>query len=95
MRLIHRVSPPRQETESFRQLVFHNLTRGLKYLLHSLPDMGLALPDPYTPPVEGEAERDGWEEAASIQADVDLIDTTEDLRDGRRFPIRYLGPRGT
>ncbi|KAJ6605462.1 hypothetical protein DFH09DRAFT_1121413, partial [Mycena vulgaris] len=50
MRVIHRVpfSPPRQETEFFRQLVFDNLTRGLKYLLDALPDMGLALPDRQT-----------------------------------------------
>jgi hypothetical protein len=44
-----------QETESFRQLVFDNLTRGLKYLLDALPDMGLALPEVYSN-LDGE----GW-----------------------------------
>ncbi|KAJ7922525.1 G-protein alpha subunit-domain-containing protein [Mycena leptocephala] len=48
MRLIHKVPFSAQETESFRQLVFDNLTRGLKYLLDALPDMGLALPDVYS-----------------------------------------------
>ncbi|KAF8132667.1 guanine nucleotide-binding protein alpha-2 subunit [Mycena galopus ATCC 62051] len=44
MRLIHKVPFSPQETESFRQLVFENLTRGLKYLLDALPDMALELP---------------------------------------------------
>ncbi|KAF8177581.1 heterotrimeric G protein alpha subunit 4 [Mycena galopus ATCC 62051] len=48
MRLIHRVSYPPQETESFRKLVFANLTQGLKYLLDALPDMMLELPAAYT-----------------------------------------------
>ncbi|KAJ7205686.1 heterotrimeric G protein alpha subunit 4 [Mycena haematopus] len=47
MRLIHRVPFSPAETESFRQLVFENLTRGLKYLLDALPDMELALPPFY------------------------------------------------
>ncbi|KAJ7362800.1 heterotrimeric G-protein alpha subunit, GPA2-like protein [Mycena albidolilacea] len=47
MRLIHRVPFSPQETESFRQLVFDNLTRGLKYLLDALPDMELELPPAY------------------------------------------------
>ncbi|KAJ7159795.1 heterotrimeric G-protein alpha subunit, GPA2-like protein [Mycena filopes] len=55
MRLIHKVPFSVQETESFRQLVFDNLTRGLKYLLDALPDMGLALPDVYSDVDEG-----GW-----------------------------------
>ncbi|KAJ6608845.1 heterotrimeric G protein alpha subunit 4 [Mycena sp. CBHHK59/15] len=45
MRLIHRVPFSAAETESFRQLVFDNLTRGFKYLLDALPDMALELPD--------------------------------------------------
>ncbi|KAJ7452662.1 heterotrimeric G protein alpha subunit 4 [Mycena latifolia] len=73
MRLIHRVPFSPQETESFRQLVFDNLTRGLKYLLDALPDMALELPP-------------------AIEADVELIATAEDLRDGEAFPVRYLGP---
>ncbi|KAJ7473932.1 G-protein alpha subunit-domain-containing protein [Mycena latifolia] len=69
MRLIHRVPFSPQETESFRQLVFDNLTRGLKYLLDALPDMALELPPTYTPP-EGEGKRLGWEEGASIEVCV-------------------------
>jgi hypothetical protein len=34
--------------ESFRQHVFENLTRGFKYLLDVLPEMGLELPSSYT-----------------------------------------------
>ncbi|KAK7065112.1 heterotrimeric G-protein alpha subunit 4 [Favolaschia claudopus] len=49
MRLIHKVPFSPQETESFRQLVFENLTRGLKYLLDALPDMELELPSSYSP----------------------------------------------
>lgn len=41
MRLIHRIPFSSQEVESFRQLVFNNLTHGLKYLLDSMEDMGL------------------------------------------------------
>ncbi|KAJ7652667.1 heterotrimeric G protein alpha subunit 4 [Mycena polygramma] len=52
MRLIHKVPFSPQETESFRQLVFDNLTRGLKYLLDALPDMELELPETYTGLIE-------------------------------------------
>jgi guanine nucleotide-binding protein subunit alpha len=41
MRLIHRVPFSSQEVESFRQLIFNNLTHGLKYVLESMEDMGL------------------------------------------------------
>ncbi|KAJ7088456.1 heterotrimeric G protein alpha subunit 4 [Mycena belliarum] len=95
MRLIHRVPFSVQETESFRQLVFDNLTRGLKYLLDALPDMGLELPVEYAPPPGegGDARaRAGWEDGASIAADLELITAAEDLRDGEAFPIRFLGP---
>ncbi|KAJ7244613.1 heterotrimeric G-protein alpha subunit, GPA2-like protein [Mycena haematopus] len=44
MRLIHRVPFSTAETESFRQLVFENLIRGLRYLLDALGDMGLEMP---------------------------------------------------
>ncbi|KAJ7128790.1 heterotrimeric G protein alpha subunit 4 [Mycena crocata] len=90
MRLIHRVPFSAQETESFRQLVFDNLTRGLKYLLDALPDMGLALPERYSEPAEGEEPREGGE--GNVEEDVALIEAAEDLRDGEAFPVRYLGP---
>ncbi|KAJ7074547.1 heterotrimeric G protein alpha subunit 4 [Mycena amicta] len=48
MRLIHRVFFNSQEKESFRQLVFENLTRGLKSLLDALEHLYLELPDTYT-----------------------------------------------
>ena len=41
MRLIHRVAFSPQEIESYRQLTFDNLTRGLKYLLDAMEDMEL------------------------------------------------------
>ncbi|KAI9460124.1 heterotrimeric G protein alpha subunit 4 [Lactarius psammicola] len=41
MRLIHRVPFSSQEVESYRQLIFINLTHGLKYVLDSMEDMEL------------------------------------------------------
>jgi guanine nucleotide-binding protein subunit alpha, other len=41
MRLIHRVPFSPAEIESYRQLVFNNLTHGLKYLLDAMYDMDL------------------------------------------------------
>jgi guanine nucleotide-binding protein subunit alpha len=41
MRLIHRVPFSSQEVESYRQLIFNNLTHGLKYVLDSMEDMQL------------------------------------------------------
>ncbi|KAK0204246.1 heterotrimeric G-protein alpha subunit, GPA2-like protein [Desarmillaria ectypa] len=41
MRLIHRVPFSPQEIESYRQLTFDNLTRGLKYVLDAMEDMDL------------------------------------------------------
>jgi guanine nucleotide-binding protein subunit alpha len=45
MRLIHKVPFSSQEVESYRQLVFNNLTHGLKYLLDSMEDMELMVSD--------------------------------------------------
>ena len=45
MRLIHRVPFSRREIESYRQLVFNNITHGLKYLLDAMEDMGLEVLD--------------------------------------------------
>jgi guanine nucleotide-binding protein subunit alpha len=41
MRLIHRIPFAAHEIESYRQLIFENLTRGLKYLLDAMEDMEL------------------------------------------------------
>ena len=41
MRLIHKVPFAPHEIESYRQLVFDNLTQGMKYLLDAMADMDL------------------------------------------------------
>lgn len=41
MRLIHKVPFSPQEIESYRQLVFENLTRGMSYVLEAMLDMEL------------------------------------------------------
>ncbi|TDL22342.1 guanine nucleotide-binding protein alpha-2 subunit [Rickenella mellea] len=45
MRLIHNVNFSQQEFESYRQLVFNNLTQGMKSLIDALDDMGLEVSD--------------------------------------------------
>lgn len=52
MRLIHRVPFSSQEVESFRQLIFNNLTHGLKYALDSMEDMGLEVSPDNTEHIE-------------------------------------------
>lgn len=63
MRLIHKVPFSPQEVESYRQLVFDNITRGLRYLLDSMEDMDLKVKDenlPYLDLVDGARDiRDG------------------------------------
>ena len=41
MRLIHHLPFTAQELESYRQLVFNNLTHGMKYILDAMDDMEL------------------------------------------------------
>lgn len=43
MRLIHKLPFTPQEIEFYRTLVFSNLVHGLKYLIDSMEDMGLAV----------------------------------------------------
>lgn len=43
MRLIHDVTFSPQEVEFYRQLVFSNITQGIKQLLEALPDMDISL----------------------------------------------------
>ncbi|KAI0757461.1 heterotrimeric G protein alpha subunit 4 [Daedaleopsis nitida] len=45
MRLIHRVPFSTQEIESYRQLVFNNLTHGVKYVIDAMEDMELDVLD--------------------------------------------------
>lgn len=41
MRLIHKIPFSPQEIETYRQLIFDNITRGLKYIADAMEDMGL------------------------------------------------------
>jgi hypothetical protein len=63
MRLIHKLPFSPQEIESYRQLTFDNLTRGLKYLLDAMEDMDLKVSEenqPYLELVENASDlRDG------------------------------------
>jgi hypothetical protein len=63
MRLIHKVPFSSQEVESYRQLVFDNITRGLRYLLDAMEDMDLKVSEknfPYLDLVDGARDiRDG------------------------------------
>jgi guanine nucleotide-binding protein subunit alpha len=43
MRLIHRIPFTTAETEHFRQLIFENLTRGLRSILDAMVDMELTV----------------------------------------------------
>lgn len=52
MRLIHKVSFSSQEIELYRQLVFNNLTHGLKYLLDAMVDMDLTISEENFPHIE-------------------------------------------
>jgi guanine nucleotide-binding protein subunit alpha, other len=52
MRLIHRVPFSPHEIESYRQLVFNNLTHGLKYVLDAMEDMDLKVSEDNIPYVE-------------------------------------------
>lgn len=45
MRLIHKVPFSTQEIENYRQLVFNNLTFGLRYVLEAMDDMELEVAD--------------------------------------------------
>ena len=45
MRLIHKVPFSTQEIENYRQLVFNNLTFGLRYVLEAMEDMELEVAD--------------------------------------------------
>jgi guanine nucleotide-binding protein subunit alpha len=49
MRLIHKVPFSPSEIEHYRQLVFDNLTRGLRYLLDAMEDMDLKISEENLP----------------------------------------------
>jgi guanine nucleotide-binding protein subunit alpha len=51
MRVIHEVSFSPYEVEHYRQVIFDNLTRGIRYVLEAMKDMELAVQSdnlPYT-----------------------------------------------
>jgi guanine nucleotide-binding protein subunit alpha len=52
MRLIHRVPFSAGEIETYRQLVFNNLTTGLNYVFEAMEDMELELAEENLPHVE-------------------------------------------
>ncbi|KAJ6587674.1 guanine nucleotide binding protein, alpha subunit [Mycena vulgaris] len=51
MRLIYGIPFSPAEIESFRQLVFDNLANEMKFLIDSLPDLGLTFPEALRPEV--------------------------------------------
>ncbi|KAF7300818.1 Heterotrimeric G-protein alpha subunit 4 [Mycena kentingensis (nom. inval.)] len=57
MRLIHRKPFTANEKEEFRQLVFENLTHGMRTVVEALPGMGLELPVP--PRLKKDEEEEG------------------------------------
>lgn len=63
MRLIHKLPFSPSEIEHYRQLVFDNLTRGLRYVLDAMEDMELEVLEenlPYVELVDGARDlRDG------------------------------------
>jgi len=63
MRLIHKLPFSTQEIESYRQLTFDNLTRGMKYVLDAMQDMDLKVSEenmPYLDLIENATDlRDG------------------------------------
>lgn len=52
MRLIHRVPFSPGEVETYRQLVFNNLTTGLNYVFEAMEDMELHLAEENLPHME-------------------------------------------
>lgn len=52
MRLIHKVPFSQQEIESYRQLVFDNITRGLRYLLDAMDVFEIKVLEENIPNVE-------------------------------------------
>lgn len=49
MRLIHKQPFTPSEVETFRQLIFNNLTDGMTYILEAMIDMELSLPEEMVP----------------------------------------------
>ena len=52
MRLIHKVPFTPEEIESYRQLVFNNLTHGIKYVLDAMENMELKVSEENMPHID-------------------------------------------
>ncbi|PPQ65606.1 hypothetical protein CVT24_011815 [Panaeolus cyanescens] len=52
MRLIHKVPFTQSEIEHYRQLVFENLTRGMRYVLDAMEDMDLKVQEENVPHID-------------------------------------------
>jgi guanine nucleotide-binding protein subunit alpha len=52
MRLIHQVPFSSGEIETYRQLVFNNLTTGMNYVFDAMEDMGFEIAEEHLPHVE-------------------------------------------
>lgn len=52
MRLIHKVPFTPSEIEHYRQLVFDNLTRGMRYVLDAMEDMELKVQEENVPHID-------------------------------------------
>jgi hypothetical protein len=52
MRLIHKVPFTLQEIELYRQLIFNNLTHGMKYVLDAMEDMELKVSEDNLPHID-------------------------------------------
>lgn len=76
MRLIHDVTFSAQEYEFYRQLVFSNLTQGMKAVIEALEDMDLHISD----------------DNEDIVKYINYVENAPDIKDGQPFPTEYLSP---
>ncbi|KAF5323152.1 hypothetical protein D9758_017809 [Tetrapyrgos nigripes] len=76
MRLIHKVPFSSQEIESYRQLVWDNITRGLKTLLEAMEEMELKVSS----------------EANLAHYSLIQESPIQDIHDGEDFPMTYYEP---
>lgn len=77
MRLIHSVPFTPQEIETYRQLIFMNLTNGIGAVLDAMIDMHLTVSEDNLPHSE---------------FILKAMDEGTDIRDGQPYPHEYLHP---
>lgn len=61
MRLIHKVPFTPQEVEFYRQLVFNNITQGLRTVLEAMQDLELEVEDENQVSIQPDFHRSSWE----------------------------------